>query len=286
MVDQLDPHICHRTAFCSFDRSMLSSAFFASACVMPEAPSLKSTSTSLTDARLCTIHGGSKDNAIPRECRASLAVADFEQAQNLLMEMAATIAGELSVDDRGVRVTVEECEPEAVMLTPEDTKRAITVLTQSRIGVLERSQKIAGLVECSRNLGVVRQQNDSIVVTFSARSSIEDQLDACEEELNLLAKRTGCTANHRDRYPGWDYAGSSKLREQYAKTYEAVTGRKAKVEVIHAGLECGIIHAHLPDMDMISVGPTIRDIHSPSETLDLASVEQFFEVSFPSQSAD
>ncbi len=231
-----------------------------------------------TDARICTIGGGSKDNAIPRECSAVLAVPDFSAAQDLLTNAAVRLADELSAEDRGFCVTAEDCEPETVMLTAEDTHRAVAVLTCSQIGVLEMSKQITGLVEYSRNLGVVRQEEGKLTFVFSSRSSMENQLDAAERELDLLAEMTGCTTRHHSRYPGWSYAPVSALRDAYCKIYRDVTGKDATVNVIHAGLECGIIHSHLPDMDMISIGPTMHDIHSPNEALDLNATETFFEV--------
>lgn len=231
-----------------------------------------------TDARLVRIEGGSKDNAIPRECVATLAVPDFERAQTVLTDAAERIAAELSGEDRGFRVTVEDCEPESVMLTAEETARAVAVLTCSQIGVIEMSKQVKGLVEFSRNLGVVRQEEGKLVFVFSSRSSIENQLDSTQRELDLLARMTGCAARHHSRYPGWSYAPKSAIRDAYCRTYREVTGTDATVNVIHAGLECGIIHSHLPDMDMISVGPTLHDIHSPNESLDLRSTEIFWKV--------
>lgn len=231
-----------------------------------------------TDARLVSLSGGSKDNAIPRECVTVVAVPDFAAAQDRVTSAAERIAKELSAQDRGFCVTVEECEPETVMLSAEDTRRAVTILACARTGVLEMSKKIEGLVEYSRNLGVVRQEEGKLTFVFSSRSSIENQLDATERELNLFAASVGCTVRHHSRYPGWDYAPVSALRDAYCKAYREVTGKDAVVNVIHAGLECGIIHSHLPEMDMISVGPDLHDIHSPNETLDLSSTELFWKV--------
>lgn len=229
-----------------------------------------------TDARLVTLCGGSKDNAIPRECSAVIAVPDLSAAQDLLTSAAARLCEELSAEDRGFRVAIEDCAPETVMLLAEDTKRAVTVLACARTGVLEMSKQIKGLVEYSRNLGVVRQEEGKLTFTFSSRSPIENQLDATERELNLFAASVGCTANHHSRYPGWSYAPVSPLRDAYGRAYREVTDKEAVVNVIHAGLECGIIHSHLPEMDMISVGPDMRDVHSPNETLDLSSTEIFW----------
>jgi dipeptidase D len=105
---------------------------------------------------------------------------------------------------------------------------------------------------------------------------MESRLDASVRELDAFAAVIGATTRHHDRYPGWDFAAVSPLREAYLEAYRNVTGKDAVVNVIHAGLECGIIASKVPGMDMISIAPTVRDLHSPDEALDLDSMEVFW----------
>ena len=228
------------------------------------------------DVRLISVNGGSKDNAIPRECVALLAVSDAEAASELLSAQAEEIAKELVKEDQGFCVTVEDAEPEAVMLTQESTARAVAVLAAVPNGVFEMNREIKGLVEFSRNLGVVRTENDALEFVFASRSAMENRLDASTREIDALAKVLGGTTKHYSRYPGWNFAPNSDLREAYIKAYRDVTGESATVNVIHAGLECGIIYSNLPDMDIISISPTLHDLHSPDESLELDSVEVFW----------
>lgn len=227
---------------------------------------------------LVSLTGGSKDNAIPRECQACLAVPNAEFAIDLITEQAERIAEELGADDRGFTVTCQTEADEAVMMSAEETARVIAVLCCAANGVLEMSRQVSGLVEFSRNLGVIVHQAEKLTMIFSSRSSIENQLDASIRELDLLAKMTSFESRHYSRYPGWSYAPKSPLREKYLKAYQKVTGKEARIDIIHAGLECGVISSHLPDMDMISIGPDMKDIHSPDEALDLDSVEEFWDV--------
>ena len=229
----------------------------------------------LPDTRLVTLAGGSKDNAIPRECRALLAVSSIEAASSILEEEGMRVAESLSADDRGFSLTVETGEPEAVMLSGEDTRRAVSLLHTARNGVMAMSEDIPGLVETSRNLGVVQTDAATLTFVFSSRSSKESALDGSVEELDALAASLGYTARHYSRYPGWEYAKVSPLRDAYLRAFRDVTGRDAAVNVIHAGLECGIICSKLPDMDVISIGPSMHDIHSPDEALELSSTETF-----------
>ena len=138
------------------------------------------------------------------------------------------------------------------------------------------SNNVKGLVEFSRNLGVIRTKENSVSFVLSTRSSMESQLDASINELDALAGALGANSRHYARYPGWSYAKISAVRDAYLEAYCEVTGKNAEVNVIHAGLECGVILSKVPDMDMISIGPDMVDIHSPDETLDLESVEIFF----------
>lgn len=227
---------------------------------------------------LVSLSGGSKDNAIPRECEALLAVLDADSAIDAITECAAEIANELSQDDKGFCVICEDAEEDAVMMDEESTLRAITLLSTVQNGVITMSKQVKGLVEFSRNLGVIRTEGDQITFTLSTRSSIESQLDASIDELELFAKLLGASIRHHGRYPGWSYAKTSAIRDAYLAAYREIVGGEAAIDVIHAGLECGVISSKLPDMDMISVGPDMFDIHSPDEALDLDSVETFWKI--------
>ncbi|MBQ8213209.1 MAG: aminoacyl-histidine dipeptidase [Clostridia bacterium] len=225
---------------------------------------------------LLSLEGGSKTNVIPRECEAVLAVSDKDAAIDCLTACAAEIADELSDEDKEFRVTCEAVEPAAVMFDEESTEKLITVLTCAQNGVLAMSNQIEGLVEFSRNLGVIRTEGDKVIFFFSTRSSVEGQLEAAMHELDLFAKLLGASAKHHNRYPGWRYVKSSGIRDAYLQAYHDLTGKAARVDAVHAGLECGIISSKLPDMDIISIGPDMFDIHSPDEALDLDSVEAFW----------
>ncbi len=228
------------------------------------------------DFHLISVTGGSKENAIPRECEALIAVEDPERADAILTEVAEAIACELVEDDRGFSVTVETADEEPVMMSREDTVRAVAILCCPANGVLAMSRDVDGLVEYSRNLGVVRTEAEEMIVTFSSRSAMESRLDASAAELNALAALTNSTVTYYHRYPGWIFSKESPLRDAYSKAFLACTGRKAEIKLLHAGLECGVIKANIPDMDIIAIGPALFDLHSPNERLDLSSTEIFW----------
>ncbi len=227
-------------------------------------------------AHLVSINGGSKDNAIPRECRAVIAVEDRDSVEEMLVEIASQIGNELIAKDRGFSVAIEDGGAEVYMLSTKDTERIVGYLCGVANGVLEMNRSIAGLVEYSRNLGVVETDSNEIRLIFCSRSGMESRIDASNMELDALAKALGAKTKHYARYPGWQFAEKSDLRDAYCKAYKSVTGQDAVVNVIHAGLECGIIYAGVAGMDIISIAPNLQNLHSPDEALDLDSVEVFW----------
>ena len=110
---------------------------------------------------------------------------------------------------------------------------------------------------------------------FNSRSAIEAQLDASERELEMLAELCGGRATHYSRYPGWAYSKESVLADEYIDVCRELYGTEVKKEMIHAGLECGIIKANICDLDCISCGPNMKNLHSPEEALELDSFAKY-----------
>lgn len=232
---------------------------------------------SLSGVRLSSINGGSKDNAIPRECEAVCVVSDYADFEAKITKIYGEIKNELSASDSEFFINIERTEVKNASCA-EDSRKIASFISSVHNGVIEMSKNIDGLVEFSRNLGIIRTDGETVKFVFSARSAIESQLDYADNELANLAMTYGGKSVLTGRYPGWEYAKISALRDKYFEVYRKVTGKEAKADVIHAGLECGIIKSEIHDMDMISIGPDMRDIHSPSEALDLASFARTWKV--------
>ena len=232
--------------------------------------------------RLVSMDGGSKDNAIPRECRAVIATESVDESLAFLAAYEKTVAAELGEEDHGFHLitAVSTAEAKDRAMDTLATRRVLTVLTAAQDGVIAMSHDVPGLVEYSRNMGVVRtdSENFRFVCVFSTRSAIEAQIDASVAQLDMLASLVGAKTRHHSRYPGWSYAKDSSVRDAYCARYRAVMGKDVEVTIIHAGLECGIMKNHLPDLDAISVGPDMQGIHSPDEKMNLASCEKFWEI--------
>ncbi len=238
--------------------------------------------------RLAHLQGGGKDNAIPRDCTATVYVA-AEDAETFCAALCAEVEAmrvepnTIAADRDFVCTTALADRPaHAHMLTPESHNRVLAALNLARDGVLAMSAHMKGLVAYSRNLGIVTtrigEDGRAAAVSFSSstRSASASHLDDAIREMDELATLCGGTATHRARYPGWDYAPTSPLRDLWISVSERMYGVTPRIEVIHAGLECGILCDKLPGMDIISIGPDMQDIHTPREKLSIPSVERTY----------
>ncbi len=233
--------------------------------------------TAEVDLCISAVRGGSKDNAIPRDCTASLVVSDAKKAAAVIRAEAENIAAELSKADGGFSCEVEPCTVEDAW-DGDFSRRLLTAICNAPCGVIEMSRDVEGLVEWSSNLGVITTDGERVVFTFQSRSTIEARLDHTVRIIDALAKTCGGEARHHGRYSGWNFEKESPLRDGYIAAYRELFGGEVKPVIIHAGLECGLIRAKIPDMDMISIGPENIGLHSPSERLNIAGAERFWQL--------
>ena len=230
-----------------------------------------------SELRLVSVSGGSKENAIPREAEATFVTSKVAELTSLIANISEEISAELCKDDKDFTLIVENAKAEYAPMNQLGTDKVIFVLDNMDNGVFEVNQEL-GLVEFSRNLGVIDTDADNVEFTISSRSARESQLDFSAQQIDSYAALLGGTSDHYNRYPGWIYAEDSAVRSEYIAAFCKLFGEEPTVEVIHAGLECGIIKQAIADMDMISCGPVIVNLHSPDEALNLASLERFFTV--------
>ncbi|MBE6652499.1 MAG: aminoacyl-histidine dipeptidase [Ruminococcaceae bacterium] len=247
--------------------------------------------TEAYDFALISLNGGGKDNAIPRDCTVTVALRDVNCAESFARAVDAEAAllrcePNMIPADKTFTCTAEILpETPALCMDDKSTFAVLSLLTLVRDGVLSMSAHVKGLVAHSRNLGIVKTLADGegkpsvVKLSMSTRSASNSHLDDSERELEVLAvaiTSDGANATHRARYPGWDFAPVSPLRDLWTAVSEEMYGITPRVEVIHAGLECGILCDKLGEMDIISVGPDMRDIHTPREMLSAPSVERTY----------
>ena len=225
----------------------------------------------VTTVQTIEMVGGNKDNAIPRECDVIFAAKDAAVAENAIKSEAERIRETLIGEDNAFNVKIEHVETDAPALSATDSDALLTLIRLLPCGVIRMSPNIAGLVETSSNTAIVRADASAIRVTASSRSSAEAELDDVMSVIDTAAAVTGFETNHHSRYPGWAFTPNSRLQPLYLETYRELFGTDAKIAGIHAGLECGLVKEVIPEMDIISIGPNMYDIHTPDEKLSISS---------------
>ncbi len=235
-----------------------------------------------TDGRLVTFAGGTKDNAITRECEASFIYAnkeEAEKAEKLSCALAEVMADEITPDepDFACEISLEEGRI-ASAIPAEDAKAFIGAIRLAPNGVFSRNMKMDGFVVTSSNMGVVKADEDSLMIVVSPRSSVASLQENTKDRFRTLADTFGFTAEYSGEYPGWNFVEKSRIREVFIESYRELFGKELKVEAIHAGLECGLFSEALPGLDAIAVGPTLYDVHTPDEHVPLDSFERFYEL--------
>lgn len=226
---------------------------------------------------LVSLTGGNKRNAIPRECEAVISVLDREKAIAAVKDFAAAIAPELGDADRGMKLRAAKTGKSGEMYTYRATSAMLSFLSLLPNGVIAMSPAVDDFVETSSNLGVVRTDEDGVRFDVYSRSSVENATDYVVRRLERLGKVTGLRFFLDERSAGWQFVPDTPLQKLYLQTSKALyPDRPAAVVGIHAGLECGLLLDRLGGGDAISIGPDLRDIHTPSETLDLRSAERIY----------
>lgn len=226
--------------------------------------------------------GGQKDNAIPRDAKATLLFTEDISAEEI--KAAQTLADEMTAEIRSAEpeatltFAVDEYTEEVPVMHPRSFEKFLFMLLQAPNGIQVNSAEISGLVESSLNLGICKMTSEGMELHWSLRSSKASYLRFLTEKMMYLIGFLGGDYEVSGEYPAWEYKEESKLREVYVKAYEEMFGKKPKTATIHAGLECGLLGEKHPEMDMISIGPEIKDIHTPAERLHIPSAIRIYKL--------
>ncbi len=232
-----------------------------------------------TDISLVSLNGGTKDNAIPREATCYIATKESLKVSELVEGFYKNTKDGLSYDDRNFSVSCEASNGEnKQMMDKESTKNVVAFLSCVKNGIVEMDKNLPSLVEYSKNLGVVRTDNEKALFTVNSRSTRQSQLDDSVRQLKTLASLCGGNVSCHGRFPGWTFSGESALADEYIALCKELYGREVEKVTIHAGLECGVIKASVPGIDPISCGPNMKNLHSPDEALDVASFGRYAHV--------
>ncbi|WP_342305185.1 aminoacyl-histidine dipeptidase [Methanolobus sp. ZRKC5] len=233
------------------------------------------------DIMIMDIKGGSAHNAIPRHAEAIIALTpnSMETALSTISAFEKRMKAEYVDLEHSLSVILEEYAVEMDMRAINDTfaHKALALLLSLPHGVASISPAIPGLVETSNNLATVNIEDGELVVISSQRSSVDSGLAVITEKVTSVAVEYGAKWSHGSGYPAWQPDMSSQLLQRCKEVYFSVFGEYARIEVIHAGLECAVIGSKYKDMDMISFGPTIKNPHSPDERLYIPSVRKVWD---------
>lgn len=230
--------------------------------------------------KLVSLNGGSKNNAIPREATAVVSINSKEEKKliDLKTKVCENLKKEFSKKDSDLRIYLLEYENSAVKVFSDDTTaKVINLLYMYPSGVNTVSSEIEGLTESSTNLGVVTTNKNDVEYDSGVRSSVFSLREEIVERNKCITEILGGTFTTNSGYPAWPYKTNSKIRDLCKEVYSKMYDKEPEIIAIHAGVECGILKEKLGDLDMISFGPDIIDMHTPNEHMSISSTWRCFE---------
>jgi dipeptidase D len=226
--------------------------------------------------RLVTLKGGSKVNAIPQNALASFAFDSgvFDKFIEIVKAYAQQIRKEYrsAESDVSITLTAADGKKPAKTVNAADTRRIIHLLNALPNGVAAMSSEFEGNVETSNNIGLASFRKSTFVVLSLERSAVMKNIEGLQSQIQSVARKSGAKAKVVDAWPAWEPNRDSVLLRRSKQVYLSTFGRAPKIAVVHGGLECSVIGAKIPDMDMIAIGPTIENAHSANERLHIPSV--------------
>jgi dipeptidase D len=231
------------------------------------------------EATLVSWHGGNMRNAIPREAEVVITIPADEEADVLdfVKECETTWNEEYHVNETPISFTAERVALPATKVPDEIRDNLVDAIFACQNGVQRMIPSIPNTVETSSNLAIVTIADGKATICILTRSSRESMKDYLNTALESCFSMAGMSTERSGAYSGWEPDVNSPILAAMRKSYQAQFGEEPRVEVIHAGLECGIIGAVVPGLDMISFGPTLRSPHSPDERCHIPSVQKFWD---------
>ncbi|MCD0454936.1 aminoacyl-histidine dipeptidase [Chryseobacterium sp. LC2016-27] len=229
------------------------------------------------NVQLISIDGGSLRNAIPRESVALISVRNAgEFIENVTTGIKKEILEEFASVEAHLQINIENSTSSEKALSVEDSKKIILVLKSLHNGVYRMSPDVQDLVESSNNVARVELKEGGLKILNLSRSSVDSSKDSVAEQLKSVSELAGMSVEFSGSYPGWKPKPGSEIVQVLEKIYTEKFAEKPHVVACHAGLECGIIGANYPEMEMVSYGPTIRGAHSPDEKANISSTQKFW----------
>ncbi|MGM9802823.1 MAG: aminoacyl-histidine dipeptidase [Muribaculaceae bacterium] len=231
------------------------------------------------DYALASFNGGNLRNAIARDAEAVIGICPCkkEELSVLVNTFDADVKNEFKRTEPNVYVAIESVDKPQTVIDPQTARNFVSAMYCAPHGVLSMSKDIEGLVETSTNLASAKMKpGNTIEVITSQRSSVESRKFDAAQQVETVFALAGATVAHTSSYPGWAPNMESPILNIASQVHQRLFGTTPKATAIHAGLECGLFLTNYPHLDMISYGPTLRGVHSPSEKMHIPAVERFW----------
>ncbi|WP_281614175.1 aminoacyl-histidine dipeptidase [Flammeovirga sp. SubArs3] len=228
---------------------------------------------------IAEIDGGSLRNAIPRESFANVVVApeSADEFVAYVKEYEKTIQKELHVTEPNLVINIESIDTPAKVMDVVAQDALVSAIYAAPNGVIRMSDELEGLVETSTSMARVLVKDGKVLVQSLTRSSVDSAKYDVAQQLDAAFAITKGDVEHGGAYPGWTPNANSEILEEMKLIHQEYFNKPAIVNAVHAGLECGIIGSHYPNLDMISFGPTIKNPHSPDEMCEIGTVDRFWD---------
>ena len=231
------------------------------------------------EARLASWQGGNMRNAIPRDCDVVLTIPaeNVEALKEVIDEWRETFKGEYGFVEKALTLDIADTELPSALVPEEIQDNLVNALCACHNGVMRFIPEVPSIVETSSNLAIVEIGSGKVMFKVLVRSSRDSMRDCCSETLESVFSMAGMKIELDGAYPAWQPNPESEIVALMKDVYKELFGAESKVQVIHAGLECGVIGAKYPKMDMVSFGPTMRSPHTPNERCYIPSVEKYWQ---------
>lgn len=232
------------------------------------------------DLRLASFNSGRMHNAIPRDGVVVFAVPSEakEDVRIALNVFAKEVEDEFHVTESDIQFNLESTDAEPIM--PQSTSRNLILALQAVDNgpyAMCQDETLAWMVETSSNIASVTTSDNEVKIVASQRSNVMSNLTNMGNTVKAAFQLAGAEVTQGDRYPAWKMNPNSQLTEIVVETYKKLFGKEPKVIGIHAGLECGLFSEKYPHLDMVSMGPTLRGVHSPDERLLIPTVQMVWD---------
>lgn len=225
---------------------------------------------------LCSLTGGGLHNAIAREANA-LFLVPYADREHIRIDWNIYIAEQEDqwlANEPKMRMDLSSRPKQEKVFAPKLAAQLIQALCTCPHGVIKMSDTMPGVVETSTNLASIKRVDDNMVITTSQRSSFEDQLNSLAFQTYTQLTDCGAMAGIHNGYPAWEPQFDTPLLTTAKEVYKQVWNKQPEVKIIHAGLECGLFSKAMPNLNILSFGPTLLGVHSPDERLNMASTNQ------------